>query len=61
MDPLEKMKGKGGSLLISGGVISSTDFIRWFFSHWEKNLEAHGRRCCHRFWYLSTYVSLPVV
>jgi hypothetical protein len=43
MDPLKKMKGDGGGMLISGGVISSTGFIRWFFSNWGKNLEVHGR------------------
>jgi hypothetical protein len=43
MNPLEERKGGGGSMLISGGATTSTDFIRWVFSHLEKNLEAHGR------------------
>jgi hypothetical protein len=47
-------------MVISGGVMTSTEFFRWFFSHREKNLEAHGRRCCRRRRYWATYVKLLV-
>ncbi len=47
-------------MVISGGVMTSSEFIRWFFSHREKNLEAHGRRCCRRRRYWATYVKLLV-
>ncbi len=36
MTQLEEMKVEGGRMLILKGVMASTDFIRWFFSHQEK-------------------------
>lgn len=34
--------------LLSGGMSSSSDNIGWHFPYWEKNIDGHNGRCCHR-------------